>query len=96
MSCDVSEVTERLENELCWRWEILVHPTYSPDMSPCDYDLFAKVKELLRGTRYHTRYEFIHAVGRSIRNINKDGYADGVQRLPNIWQKVINKGRRLY
>ena len=28
-----------------WQWKILVHPPYSPDMSPCDYDLFAKVKE---------------------------------------------------
>ena len=26
------------------------------------------------------------------RNINKDGRADGVRRLPNIWKKVINKG----
>ena len=25
-------------------------------------------------------------------NINKDGLADSVRRLPNIWQKVINKG----
>ena len=27
-----------------------------------------------------------------IRSINKDGCADGVRRLANIWQKVINKG----
>ncbi|KAJ4434037.1 hypothetical protein ANN_16356 [Periplaneta americana] len=75
-----------------WQWEVLEHPPYSPDMSPCDYDLFAKVKEPLRGTRYNTRDELIRAIGRSIRNINKDGRADGVRRLPNIWQKVINKG----
>ena len=31
------------------------------------------------------------AIGLSIRNINKDGRADGVRHLPNIWQKVINK-----
>ena len=31
-----------------WKWEILEHPPYSPDMNPCDYDLFAKVKEPLR------------------------------------------------
>jgi hypothetical protein len=31
------------------------HPPYSPDMSPCDYDLFAKTKEPLRGTRYNKR-----------------------------------------
>ena len=61
-------------------------------MSPCDYDLFVKVKEPLRGTRYNTRDELIHAIGLSIRNINKDRRADSVRRLPNIWQKLINKG----
>ena len=66
------------------QWEMLEHPPYSPNMSPCDYDLFAKVKEPLRGTRYNTRDELIRAIGRSIRNINKDGRADGVRRLLNI------------
>ena len=46
----------------------------------------------LRGTQYNTRVELIRAIGRSILNINKDGRADGVRRLSNIWQKVINKG----
>ena len=75
-----------------WQWEILEHPPYSPNISPRDYDLFAKVKELLRGTRYNTRDDPICAIGWSIRNINKDGRTDGVRYLPNIWQKVINKG----
>ncbi|PSN39634.1 hypothetical protein C0J52_27943 [Blattella germanica] len=73
-----------------WQWEILEHPPYSPDMSPCDYDLLSKVKEPLRGNRYNTREAIIHAVGRSIRSINRNGRADGVRRLPNIWQKVIS------
>jgi len=30
-----------------WQWEILEHPPYSPDMSPCDFDLFPKLKEFL-------------------------------------------------
>ncbi|PSN42895.1 hypothetical protein C0J52_23444 [Blattella germanica] len=46
-----------------WQWEILEHPPYSPDMSPCDYDLFSKVKEPLRRNRYNTREAIIHAVG---------------------------------
>ena len=41
---------------------------------------------------HNTRDEFIRAIGRSVRNINKYGLAYGVRRLPNIWQKVINKG----
>ena len=55
----------------CWQWEILEHPPYLSDMSPCDYDLYAKVKEPLWGTRYNTRDELIHAIGQSIRNSNK-------------------------
>ena len=46
----------------------------------------------LRGTRYNTRDELIRDIGRSIQNINKDGRADGVRRLPNIWLKVIGNG----
>ena len=69
-----------------------IHPPYSPDMSPWDYDLFAKVKEPLPGTRYNTRDELIREIGRSLRNINKYGCADGVRQLSNIWQKVINEG----
>ena len=61
-------------------------------MSPFDYDLLSNVKEPLRGTRYNTRDELMYAIGRSVWNINKDGRADGIRRLPNIWQKVINKG----
>ena len=76
---------------VCWQREILKHPLCSPDMRPCVYHLFAKVKEPLRGTRYNTRDELIRAIGRSIRNINQDGRVDGVRHLPNIWQKVINK-----
>ena len=68
-----------------WQWEILEHPPYSSDMSPCDYNLFVKVKEPLRWARYNTRDELIRAIGRTIRNIDKDERADGVRRIPNIW-----------
>ena len=80
---------------LCrWQCEIQERSIYSPNISLCDYDLFTKVKEPLRGTWYNTIDELICAIGRSIwsiQNIKKDGCADGVRCLPNIWQKVINK-----
>ena len=81
-------VTDHLRR---WQCEILEHPPYSSDKSPCDYDL-AKVKEPLRGTRYNTRDELIRDIVRSIRCIKKHGRDDGVRRLPNIWQRVISKG----
>ena len=54
-----------------WEWGILQLPPYSPDMGPCDYDLFAKVKEPLRGTRYNTRDELTRALERSIETSRK-------------------------
>ena len=63
-----ADVTDLLR---CWQGEILEHPPYSPDMSPCDYYLFAKVKEPLRETRHNTRDELIRTIGRSIRNSTK-------------------------
>ena len=56
-----------------WKWEILEHPLHLADMSPSDYDPFAKVKEPMRGTRYNSRDEHIRDIGRSIPNINKNG-----------------------
>ncbi|GFW65941.1 mariner Mos1 transposase [Trichonephila clavipes] len=32
-----------------WQWEILEDPYYSPDISSCDFGLFPKLKEPLRG-----------------------------------------------
>ncbi|KAJ4437127.1 hypothetical protein ANN_17262 [Periplaneta americana] len=52
-----------------WQWEILEHPPYSPDMSPCDYELFTK------GGQYGTSikmdalmvYDTFQKFGKSIR-----------------------------
>ncbi|KAJ4444667.1 hypothetical protein ANN_06464 [Periplaneta americana] len=61
-------------------WEILQYSLYSPDMSPCDYDLFSRLKETLRGKRF--------PVGQSIRGINRNNLANEQQTssphsLPN-------------
>jgi hypothetical protein len=62
-----------------WQWEILERLSYSPDMSPCEYNLFTKMKEPLQGTCYNMREEIICAVGWSLLNINSSGCTDGVQ-----------------
>jgi hypothetical protein len=46
--------------------------------------------EPLRGTRYSTREEIIGVVGRSLLDSNRCGHADGVRRLPQIWQKAVH------
>ena len=48
------------------RWEVKEHPPYSQDLSPCDYDLIAKLKAPLRGHRFRTRDDNAIAVRRLI------------------------------
>jgi histone-lysine N-methyltransferase SETMAR len=33
---------------------IVPHPPYSPDLDPCDFDLFPKLKMKLKGRRFET------------------------------------------
>ena len=58
--------------------EVLYHPPYSPDISPCDFDLIPKVKEPLHGRRFKNIPDIIDAVGRSVRAFNKTLAAKGI------------------
>ena len=70
-----------------WMWEVLEHLPYSPDLSPCDYNLIPKLIAPLRGHRFHTRDDI--AVRRLIMTNFSHGEADGIRRLPHRWQRTI-------
>ena len=59
-------------------------------LSPCDFDLIPKKKELLRGIRFRNVPEILQAVDRSIRTINTTGAAKGILRLPYRWKRVVH------
>ena len=35
-----------------FKWEVLGHPPYSPDLSPCDYAIFGQLEKALKGKRF--------------------------------------------
>ena len=35
-----------------FEWDVLCHPPYSPDLSPCDYAIFGPIKKAPRGKRF--------------------------------------------
>lgn len=87
-SCHKAGVVTSLLHE--YKWEVLPHPPYSPDMSPPDYDLFPKLKEPFRGIRYDDLDELYGAVIAEVRRMNKRCLATGVRVLPKRWQSVID------
>lgn len=72
-----------------WGWEILEHPPYSPDLSPCDFDLIPKLKTPLRGKRFANREDILTAFRREVAHIDASRTADGIQRLPHRWERCM-------
>ena len=65
-------------------------PPYSPDISPCDYDLIPKMP--MQGKHYSTIEDVKQAAERSLRTINKLGSANGLQRLLHRCEHVVHNG----
>ena len=65
-----------------WGWEILQHPSYSPDLRTCDFDLIPKLKTLLCGKRYASR-DILTVFQQELVHIDTPHIADGIQCLPH-------------
>ena len=57
------------------------HPLYSPDLAPCDFWLFPKLKEKLRGCRYETIEQLKQALTKVIDTPTQEDFHGDFQRL---------------
>ncbi len=88
-NCRVHTVRVIVELLAKYGWEIVPHPAYSLDMSPCDYDLNPKLKESMRRSRFGDIWELMARLTQEIRRVNKEELLDGIQKLPTRWEKCI-------
>ena len=65
------------------------HPPYSPDLALCDFWLFPKLKEKLRGCRYETIEEMKEAARKVIDTLTKEDFHWGFQKLLERYNKCI-------
>ena len=63
------------------------HPLYSPDFAPCDFWLFPKLKEKLRGYRYETTEEMKEAVTKIIDTLTLEDFNEAFQKLLERYNK---------
>ena len=52
--------------------KVLNHPTYSPDLSPCDFFLFPRLKKMLSGNKYTSRSSLGSAIYQCLQQMPKD------------------------
>ena len=51
--------------------KVLNHPPYSPDLSPCDFFLFPRLKKMLSGNKYTSRSSLSSAIYHCLQQIPK-------------------------
>ncbi|GFW99473.1 putative mariner transposase [Trichonephila clavipes] len=68
---------------------VLEHPPYSPDLAPCDFCLFPKVKSALKGTRF----ESVEAVKEKAAGVLKELTKDDFQHCFQQWKIRMERCR---
>ncbi|XP_027233874.2 uncharacterized protein [Penaeus vannamei] len=70
---------------------VLEQPPYSPDLAPCDFFLFPKLKGVIKGTRFEDVDDIKKAVTTELRRIPEESFQECMQ----AWQRRMRKCIRL-
>jgi histone-lysine N-methyltransferase SETMAR len=81
-----------------WQWgklrdphyELLEHPSYSPDLAPSDFYLFPKLKLFLAGQRFSSNQQAIAAIEGYFADLTKNHYRDRIMALEYRWDKFVS------
>ena len=82
--------TPSLSQTICprWAWRQFPQPPHSPDLAPCDFCLFPKLKENVRGCHY----EMKESVTKVIDALTKEDVHEASQKLLERYNKCIATG----
>ncbi|UYV82490.1 hypothetical protein LAZ67_21002496 [Cordylochernes scorpioides] len=68
---------------------MMPQPSYSPDLAPCDFFLFPKLKRPMTGRRYATLDEIKTASKEELKKILKNDFLKCVEDCEDRWHKCI-------
>ncbi|KAG5343399.1 SETMR methyltransferase, partial [Acromyrmex heyeri] len=79
-----------LDRSNVYRWyKMLAAPPYSPDLAPCDFFLFPKLKRPMKGRRYATIEEIKTASKEELNKITKNDFLKCFEDWKKRWHKCI-------
>jgi transposase len=64
---------------------IIPHPPYSPDLAPCDFALFPKLKKKLKGRRFET----VRDTQVVLNSIKKNDFHGAFESWKKRWDRCI-------
>ncbi len=72
-----------------WGMRTLAHPPYSPDLAPCNFSFFPKLKSELRGRRFTNVTQLQKEARQILFKMDKQTFMDTMHDLVTRWQKCV-------
>ena len=73
--------------------KVLNYPRYLPDLSPCDFLLFPRLKKMLSGNKYTSRSSHGSAIYQCLQQIPKEDYLSAFRDwVKNVTKMCFSKG----
>ena len=73
-----------------FKWEVLGHPPYSPDLSPCDYAIFDSLIKTLRSKQFTSDDDVKQYVQNWLTIRPQEFYKTVIHCLVSQWDKCLN------
>jgi hypothetical protein len=72
--------------------DIMPHPPHSPNLAPCDFFLFPKMKLKLKGRRFDTAEEIEAESERVLDCLTEKDFQDAFQKWRRRWDRCLCAG----
>ncbi|CAL8097669.1 unnamed protein product [Calicophoron daubneyi] len=84
----VAQVVKATFQEL--EWEVLQHPSYSPDLAPTDQHLFRSLSNHMRGVTSDNEEDLKNCLDNLFVTRLGDFWRNGIEKLVKRWEEVVN------
>jgi len=74
------------------KWEVLPHPSYSPDIAPSDYHLFRSMTHGLSEQHFTSYEDTKNCIHDWIASKDEAFFRCGIHMLPERWEKMASDG----
>jgi hypothetical protein len=75
-----------------YKMAVIPHPPYSPDLPPCDFFLFPKMKLKLKGRRFDSIVEIQADSERVLVTLTERGFQEAFQKWRRRWNRFLHAG----